>query len=274
MKPRPMADSAGGGVSAAARCVLLAALTVAAIAGCYTSYNLATQRQELSFTSTEREIRMGEGIAKHVLKTLKPVKDEGVQERVRALGARLAAQSSRQELPYHFYVVEGEEINAFTVPGGQIFVNEALVRFAKGDDELAAVLAHEVGHTAARHPVKRYESMMTGSIAQTILAVGARDAAVSQGTSAILTFLFLDYSREDELLADRLAVGYLRGAGFDPEGMVRFIEHLKRHETPHRRPRSYFRTHPYMAERLSVVREAISGTVGFTDYINRTDDAR
>lgn len=257
-------------MSDALRGVLLAALS-AGLAGCYTSYNLATQRQEVSFTSTEREIRMGEGIAKHVLKAFKPVKDEAMQARVRAIGERVAAQSSRQELPYHFDVVEGAEINAFTVPGGRIFVNEALVRFAKGDDELAAVLAHEVGHTAARHPVKRYESMMAGSVGQAILAAAARNAAVAQGTNAILTFLFLDYSREDELLADRLAVGYLRAASYDPEGMLRFMERLKRHETPHRRPQSYFRTHPFMAERISVVHEAIAGKIGFTDYLNRAD---
>ena len=259
-------------MNAGARRVLLTALSLA-VAGCYSSYNLATQREEVSFTSTDREIRMGDGIAKRVLKELKPVKDEAMQERVRALGARLAAQSSRQELPYHFYVVKGDEMNAFTVPGGQIFVNEALVRFAKGDDELAAVLAHEIGHTAARHPVKRYESLTTGAIGQTILAVGARNAAITQGTNAILTSLFLAYSREDELLADRLAVGYLRGAGYDPVGCVRFMERLKQHETPHRRPRSYFRTHPYMAERLSVVREAIAGKIDFTGYINRSDDS-
>lgn len=246
------------------------------VAGCYTSYNLATQREEVSFTSTEREIRMGDGIARHVLKELKPVEDEAMQERVRGIGEQLARQSSRRELPYHFYVVGGkeinEEINAFTIPGGHVFVNEALVTFAKDDAELASVLAHEIGHTAARHPVKRYESFMASSLGQAILAGVARDAAAARGSQVILTFLFLDYSRDDELLADRLAVDYLRDAGFDPAGMLRFMERLKRREQGRPRPRSYFRTHPYMAERLSVVREAISGTVGFTDYINRTID--
>lgn len=247
-------------------------LAGAGLAGCYSSYNLATRREEMSFTSTEREIRMGDGIARHVLKELKPVKDEAMQQRVRAIGERLAAQSTRRELSYHFDVVEGEEINAFTVPGGHIFVNEALVRFAKTDDELAAVLAHEIGHTAARHPVKRYESMMAGSVGQAILAGATRNAALAQGTNAILTFLFLSYSREDELLADRLAVGYLREAGYDPLGCVRFMERLKHRETARPRPRSYFRTHPYMADRLAVVREAIAGSTTFKDYINRTDE--
>jgi len=78
--------------------------------------------------------------------------------------------------------------------------------------------------------------------------------------------------RVDELLADRLGVGYLREAGFDPEGMITFMERLKRREQGRPRPRTYFRTHPYMADRISVVHEAISGKLQFEDYINRTDD--
>ena len=253
-------------------CLVSLCALVWAVGGCYSSYNLATQREEVSFTSTEREIHMGEGLAKQVVKTYKPVKDEHMRERVQALGERLAAYSSRRELPYHFEVVEGDEINAFTIPGGRIFVNEALVKFAKSDDELAAVLAHEIGHTAARHPVKRYESVMAGSLGQAILSGVVRDTAFTRGTHAILTQLFLAYSREDELLADRLAVGYVREAGFNPGAMVQFMERLKRREQQQPRPRSYFRTHPYMADRLSVVREAINGTVEFKDYINRTDE--
>ena len=168
--------------------------------------------------------------------------------------------------------MEGEEINAFTVPGGYVFVNDALTRFTKDDDELAGVLAHEVGHTAARHPVKRYETVMTGSLGQMLLAGLTRDAAAARGANAIFTFLFLAYAREDELLADQLAVGYMKESGYDPEGLVRFMQRLKRREQQEPRPRSYFRTHPYMADRLSVVREAIAGRQTFNDYINRTDD--
>ena len=113
---------------------------------------------------------------------------------------------------------------------------------------------------------------MAGSLGQAILAGVVRDAAFARGTSVILTQLFLAYSREDELLADRLAVGYVREAGFNPGAMVQFMERLKRREQQQPRPRSYFRTHPYMADRLSVVREAICGTVEFKDYINRTDE--
>lgn len=242
------------------------------LTGCYSSYNLSTQREEVSFTSTEREMRMGAAIAKRVFKGLPLVDDEAIQARVRAIGARLAAVSDRQELPYEFHVLEGEEINAFTIPGGYVFVNEGLVDFAKDDDQLASVIAHEIGHTAARHPVKRYETFMASSLGQAIVAGVARDAALSRGTNVIFTFLFLEYSREDELLADRLAVGYLREAGFQPDAMVTFMERLKRREQGRPRPKSYFRTHPYMADRVSVVREAATGALQFEDYINRSDE--
>ncbi len=246
------------------------------LTGCYTSYNLATQRQEISVTSTARELRMGAAIAQRVLERFEPVEDAAMQARVQTIGERLAAHSDRRDVPYHFSVVEGKDIrdaiNAFTIPGGYIFVNQALMEFVKDDDELASVLAHEIGHTAARHPVKRYETLMASSLGQLLVMGAARDRELQQGLHVIFTQMFLAYAREDELLADRLGVAYLRAAGFDPEGAVRLLTRLKRREQRKAQPRvySYFRTHPYMADRLSVVREAITGRLGFDDYINRT----
>jgi len=246
--------------------------------GLTSHYNLATQREELTFTSTEREERMGAAIAKRVVEEHPPVQDEALQERVRAIGDRLAAVSDRKALTYHFAVLPEEEVNAFALPGGHIFIHKGLVDKVGSDDELAGVLGHEIAHVAARHSVKRYESALGSTLAQ-VLALGTGDARFSQGLGIAFQQLRLAYSREDEMTADRLAVGYLRSAGFHPEAMVTFLERLR--ELDRKRPPRvlgrgithpyYALTHPYIADRLRVVRQAISGQVGFTDYINKTE---
>ena len=112
---------------------------------------------------------------------------------------------------------------------------------------------------------------MLGAIGQTVAAVAIRDADFTQGSQAMLTFAFLAHTRQAELLADRLAVGYMRQAGYNPEAMIDFMQRMKRREQLRPRRRSYFQTHPYMADRLSVVHEATTGSMGYVDYLNRTE---
>lgn len=262
---------------------LRAGILCVILSGCFSpqyQYNLASQREEFTLTSDEREVRMGEAIAEQVLKKFKPLDDPATQERIRALGERLAAVCDRKSLLYHFTVIqyphdthvkEGDDVNAFAIPGGYVFVFEGLVKAAKDDDELAGVVAHEIGHIAARHPVKRYESSLGTTLVQA-LAGATRDARFARGVSAALGQLYLAYSREDELLADRLGVRYMKDAGFDPEGMLRFLQTLQEIHRREIRPFSYFRTHPYIADRIRVVKEEAFGKIDFTDHINRSDD--
>ncbi|HQP11983.1 MAG TPA: M48 family metalloprotease, partial [Candidatus Omnitrophota bacterium] len=91
------------------------------------------------------------------------------------------------------------------------------------------------------------------------------------GVNAIYTSIFFAYSRQDEFEADRLAVKYMKKAGYDPEEMIKVLEILKKEEErAPARPVSYFRTHPYLAERMGVVHQAITGELRFKDYLNLT----
>ena len=245
--------------------------------GCVRSnYNLATHQEEYTLTSTQKEIDMGRTLAKQVNKELEIVQDESVQARVRTLGQRLAAVCDRQELIYEFTVVHDEEVNAFSLPGGYVFVNDGLINNTKSDDELAAVLAHEIGHIAARHAVKRYETSIGAQLVQLASLAAARQGDVARGVGIAIQATRLAYAREDELAADRLGVKYLKAAGFDPTAALRMLEHLhavdqqKTHYLPRGVRPQYAQTHPYVPERIRAVKEALYGVADYVDYLNTT----
>ena len=241
-----------------------------------TNYNLATQRQEHTITSTEREINMGRKLAKRVEEEMKIVEDAPLQERVRSIGDRLAAVCDRKELQYHFAVIKDDDINAFSLPGGFVFVNDGLIKKTASDDELAGVLAHEIAHIAARHAVKRFESSLGAQLLQLAsIAVARQSGGAAQGVGVALQAAQLSYARQDELDADRLGVRYMKAAGFDPKGMVTFLEKLKEltHDEMQYLPRGvtrpyYGMTHPFVPDRIVTVKEEIFGVADYVDYLN------
>ncbi len=246
------------------------------LTGCArTSYNVATHHQEVTFTSTDKEVEMGRKLAQKVRSELKLAVDEPMQERVRAIGQKVAAVSDRHDLVYSFEVVKDDGVNAFSLPGGYVFVNEGLVKKAASDDELAAVLAHEVGHVAARHSIKRYETGIGASIAQIAGVVASRRSPDSRGIGVALQAALLAYARQDELDADRLGVKYMRAAGYDPKAMLSFLEKLhkvdqdKLQYMPRGIVRPYYAmTHPYVSDRVRAVKEELYGVADYIDYLN------
>lgn len=253
----------------------LGLLCLAVAASCVRSdFNLATQRQEYTLTSTSKEVELGRKIARRVEEELPLVEDEALQQRVRTIGDRIVAVCDRRELVYHFSVVKDDEVNAFSLPGGYVFINEGLVKKTSNDDELAGVIAHEVGHITARHAVKRYEGGLGMQIAQ-LATLAARQGEAARGVSIALQAAELAYARDDELEADKLAVKYVKAAGFDPKGVLTFLvklHSLDRGKTNYlprgiTRPR-YALTHPYVPERLRAVKEALFGVADYIDYLN------
>ena len=132
---------------------------VLSISGCATIYNPATQRKEFYLINTGQEVGMGQEMDAELHKKLKVLNNPLMQMRLDRIGNRIAAVSDRQDLTYTFRVVEDKELNAFAIPGGFVYVNSALMNLAT-DDELAGVVAHEIGHVAARHSVKRLQTAL------------------------------------------------------------------------------------------------------------------
>ncbi len=254
--------------------VLVGAAALAA-ASCATGYNAGTSQEELILIDTDREVRMGAAIAQQIQrsKELTISNDPAILERLDRLGQRLAAVCDRQDLTYHFTLLEWDEVNAFALPGGYIYVSTALVTLTQNDDELAAVVGHEIGHVVAKHAIKRLQAALGTTVLQALVMVGAHDSRVAQGTQVALDQLFFAPSRQDELQADTLSVRYLKRAGFNPEGAISFMGRMQAHLRKEPiRPFSYARTHPHFDDRIRVIKQAVRGHVDFEDYINMGQD--
>lgn len=237
-------------------------------------YNLATQKDEFILIPSEKEENMGRNLSKQVEKKFELDPDVLLQTRVKEVGDKIVQVCDRRSISYHFAVLaDKEEINAFSLPGGYIYIFRGMLDKIENDDELAGVLAHEIAHVAARHSVKKMQASFGNTIAQLAIARAETDNLTRARAHQALIELMLWYSREDEVLADRLAVKYMKLAGYNPEGVVTFLNRLMeiQRKAPIKRYRDY-RSHPYLSERLSVSKEEIYGKMDFRDYINVRDE--
>jgi predicted Zn-dependent protease len=156
---------------------------------------------------------------------------------------------------YSFNVIEEKEINAVSLPGGFVYCFQGLVDTVANDDELACVLAHEVGHIVAKHSIKKLQATMGYMLLRIAAIQIPQTQGLGQGIDLAFEEILLGYSREDELLADRLSVRYATEAGFDAKAMVSFLKKLRQIDLKKPpRPKGYARTHPYILDRIRVVK--------------------
>lgn len=239
------------------------------LCGCMTEYNLVTKQEETYFYSTDKEVNMGQSIDKQIALQYKEVSDPLIEKRVEDIGKKIVAVCDRKDIDYHFKVLAEDEINAVSLPGGYVYIFKGLVDKVDSDDELAAVIAHEVGHIVARHSIKKLQAQMGYTLLRVLIAQASQSGNVGDAADLAFTEVMLGYSREDELLADQLAARYTKLAGYNPRGMIQFLEKLQeinKRKPP--RPYSYFKTHPYAPDRIRVVKQELGEGVSFNDYIN------
>lgn len=202
--------------------------------------------------NTEDEQMLGAQIALQVNQRAPLVRDPVLTQYVSVIGGRLASESARAGLHFHFYIVNSPIENAFALPGGFIYVTTGLIEQTHDASELAAVLAHEIGHVAARHGAKKLERQLRTSSAVGILyrlMFGGEPKLLQENALQLGTVLWnARHSRADEAEADRLAIGYLVRAGFSPEGMVTLLERLMAQDGEARA--GWFATHPTTMERI------------------------
>ena len=246
------------------------------MSGCVNQeYNTATGKEDVIFVSTDKEINIGKSIAESIEKNpdidLDP--DPLMTKRVVEVGKRIASVSDRKEVNYTFRVIDKDDVNAFALPGGYIFVFRGLVEKIDSDDELAAVIAHEIAHVVARHSVKRLQGGLGYTVLQILMVVSGAGTQDARKIDAALGQLIMEYSREDEAMADRIAIRYMREAGYDPMAILSFLKKLQQvnREMPIR-PYSSYRSHPHIADRIRMVKQELTGEVDFTDYMNKPVD--
>ncbi|MEI8348531.1 MAG: M48 family metallopeptidase [Candidatus Omnitrophota bacterium] len=243
-------------------CRIVAILALLLCAGCATLYNPATEKKEFIFINSSMETAIGKNVVGQLLSEHPESKDVNIQERVKAVGNRVAAVSERKDIAYTFSVIDDKELNAMALPGGFIYINKGLVEILT-NDELAFVLGHEIGHVAARHLAKKMQANIGYQLLLALaFSVGSQtDAAnaktVAQSADAVYNLVQLGYSRKDELEADRLGVRYSLSAGYDPRAGISALEKLKKESGQGANVPSYLRTHPYIEERVAALKVAI-----------------
>lgn len=212
--------------------------------------------------STQQELAMGRQYAAQINQQLPIVEDPAINRYINTLGNRIQRQPGNRDIPYTFYVVNIDQVNAFAVPGGHVYINRGLIERSSNLSELAGVVGHEIGHVEARHSAEMMGRMQTAQAGYTIATVllghepeGVAGAAVQVGAQAY----FAHYSREDELEADRIGVRLLPGAGIDPRGIETFFRKLL--DDRARAPSTleqWFSTHPLTEERIAEVQRLLA----------------
>jgi len=231
------------------------------LSGCATLYNPATGRNEMIFLNSQTEVSIGESVIPEFLSKHPLSNDQVLNERLRRIGGRLANASDRQDILYKFYVLRDKELNAMTLPGGFVYVNQGLMNILD-DDELAYVVGHEVGHVAARHIAKKLQANMAYQLLLGAAFAGFGDSSgaasnAAQGVDAVYNIVSLGYSRKDEYEADRLGAKYSFKSGFNPWSSLTALEKIKKEEGPNWKVMGYFRTHPYVEDRVAALKVAI-----------------
>jgi predicted Zn-dependent protease len=213
----------------------------------------------LNFYSVEQELALGKQLSLEVRKQAKIVDDPIVSEYINRLGQNLA-RNSDVTFPVSFQLIESDEINAFTLPGGYVFVHTGLLKLSGNEAELASAMAHEIGHAAARHATRqasRNQLVGLGTIPLAVLG-GVGGLAARQAVNAAAPMAFLKFSREFENEADLLGLQYLWKAGYDPTASIDLFEAFE--STEHRQPgrvSKLFRTHPLTADRIEKTQKYI-----------------
>lgn len=225
------------------------------LAGCITIYNPATQRKEYYFINEKTEIAIGRNVAQSIIKNNKIYDDAKTLAYLRGIGDKIGAISHRNDLDYNFYIIDEEEINAFALPGGYIFVNKGLID-KTDEDELGFVLAHEIAHISARHSLKKLQASLGLGLLIDIALGGSGYADVRRAVNIVYEIVSLGHSRKDELLADSLAVKYVYLANYDPEAALTLFDKMKKGKGKGN-TLVFLRSHPLIEDRVANIKEKI-----------------
>jgi len=210
----------------------------ALIVGCDTS----------DLVSTSDEVDIGRQAAAQVEKENKVDKDPALNRLVTDTGNTiLRTVPVRPGIVYTFKVLDMADINAFSLPGGWVYVQKGLIDATKGNvNQLAGVMAHEIGHVQARHAAK-----MIGRQEIYGTAIGAFTKGDTAKVASIFANLnLLQYSRDEEYQADQLAMDYLIPSTYRPEGLIDFFKVLMKAEGSGGTP-TFLRTHPLTQDRIN-----------------------
>ncbi len=215
---------------------------------------------ELAAADVSAEIAFGREVAAHVLGRYPLYNNSALTHYVNLVGLSVATQASRPELSFYFAVLDTAEINAYTAPGGYVFVTRGALHKMEDESELAGVLAHEIAHVTQKHIVNALNIRGTDRSAGAALArmIGAVNdttrTAFNQAVDNAMSMLFKKgLTKESEFESDQVGTVFLANAGYDPEGLYRYLTRIKSAKKEALNVLSS--THPPLDARLTSLRD-------------------
>ncbi len=228
--------------------------------------------------TTQQEVQLGGEQAAQVNQQLPIVTDAQLTGYINQLGQQLAAQGARRDIPWHFYIVNTDVVNAFSLPGGYIYVNRGVIEHASNASELAGVVGHEIGHVEHRDQVAELERQQGANVGLTLAYVllGRQPSAIEQaGIQVGGSAIFAHYDRGMESNADAEAVNLTTRAGYSPEGLVTFFQKLMNLEQSQPSALAqFFATHPTDEQRIQATQQLINQSVPRSTMNRLVNDTR
>lgn len=248
--------------NASTRIVIAIIIAIVSIISYYsnsTTNEITGEKQHINITP-EQEIALGlDGKDYMIQQSGGLYADEKVQNYVKLLGHKIVEQSTAKKTPYQFnfhVLADPNTVNAFALPGGQIFITMGLLKRLENEDQIAGVLGHEIGHVVARHSAEQMakQQLTQGLVGAATVAGG--DYSSAQYAQMIAQMVNLKYGRGDELEADDLGVRFMLETGYNPEQLIGVMKILEQASGGSRQP-EFTSTHPSPANRIQHIKEAI-----------------
>jgi predicted Zn-dependent protease len=217
----------------------------------------------ISLVSVDQEIAIGKQANAQVRTQVPEFRDAHTVAYVRDVGARLIRHADGAKYPYSFHVADYQEINAFALPGGPIWVHRGLLHASRNESQFAGVVAHEIAHISRRHAADQLtKATVTNwglSLLGAILGNDGGAFAARMAAGFLANGIFLKFGRDDEREADRVGLQMLTRAGWDARGMVELFEILRQEQKrdPHR-VETFFSTHPPPQDRITRLQQEVA----------------
>jgi len=239
-----------------------------------------TGRNQFIMVSPQQELALGYESAKQVLQSQQVSHDVQKNAMVKRIGARIAQVASSQyptakNFSWEFFVIDkDDEANAFCLPGGKVFVYTGIFKYAANDDELAAVMGHEIGHALARHGAERVSSGQLAQFGGQVLGTVMQGRGNPQNTAAVMQAfgigtqlgVMLPHSRTQEYEADHIGLVLASKAGYNPRAALTFWEKFSKDG---KTPPEYLSTHPAPANRISKIKGLLPKTLPLYEASHR-----
>ena len=239
------------------RMLMIAAVAALSTAAC--AYNETLGRNQFLIVDDSALTQQSDAAWAEALRTQQTSSDAAANARVRRVGGRVVEAAGLSGRSWDYAVFVSQSPNAFVLPSGKIGVTTGLLGLVRNDDQLAAVLGHEIGHVVARHAAERYSSSAATSLVLSGVQSAAGDYAQAAGAIGGLGAqlgVLLPFSRQHELEADRLGVDYLQRAGYRPSEAIalwRLMSAQRQGSTP-----EFASTHPSDASRIAALEQYIA----------------